>query len=344
MRVATPTLRAVPLLHALRGEAALARASTELTTGRLADPGLALGAATGRLAALDAAVADLTAARAANGVARTGLDAMQASLAGMREAADTLTANLLTAATAGTDPARALVAESAAGLLSSVVGHANVTVAGTHLFGGERSGTAPVADPATDPIARATVHDAFVAAFGHPIDDPATASIDAEAMGSFLRALEGNFETIWSVRWGGAPPAERLVRSEPGAVMRVPVTHHDPGLRELVLATLIAERFADAPLGEAARDAALDRAAHLAGSAVARLDEASGRLGVVAERLERSDRAMAAREAVVAQAWGGMVGVDPTEAAARVQALATEVETSLAVTARVSRLSLLNYL
>ena len=262
----------------------------------------------------------------------------------MRGAADALTAGLLTSTSVGTDAARAHAAAEAAGLLASVAGHVNVAVGGAHPFGGERSGTLPLADPVTDAAARMTIEDAFAATFGHAIDNPATVTIGPAAMAGFIDGLEAGFPTIYATRWAGDAPGQRALRPAPGEVVRVPVTAHDPGVRDLVLAASLGAAFADAPLGGEARAIALDHAVAVAGRARGGLDAASGGLGLVAERLTRADGALAARETVAAQALAGMVNVDPAEAAARVQALAAEVEASLAITARVSRLSLLNYL
>ena len=72
--------------------------------------------------------------------------------------------------------------------------------------------------------------------------------------------------------------------------------------------------------------------------------EAAGRVGLAQERVGRAEEAATARLRVAETALDGLIGVDGIDAAARVAALAASIEASLTVTARIERLSLVNYL
>jgi flagellar hook-associated protein 3 FlgL len=67
-------------------------------------------------------------------------------------------------------------------------------------------------------------------------------------------------------------------------------------------------------------------------------------LGVTEARIEEARVANAAETTSLAQARNGLVAADPFEAATALEAVTTQLETLYALTARVSRLSLTNYL
>ena len=346
MRIASINWRAASMQPLGRAQVRLADAQTELTTGRLADPGRTLGARSARHAALDGAMAEARATREALGVDAGRMTATQTALDGVRGVADALVASLVTARSAPTDERTLrLAAEEAGALRATLVGHANARLGATHLLGGTRTDAPPLADPATSTAAATHVRDAFTARFGHSPDDAASAAIDAAAMDAFLADLEADFAaTDYAALWAGDPPATRTVRLGPGEAVDVPATHHDPAIRDLVLATSIAATLADAPLSGDARNATLDRALGMAGAAQGMAAEAAGRVGLAQERMARAEEATDARLRVAEAALTDLTGVDGFDAAARVGALATTIEASLTVTARIERLSLVNYL
>ena len=345
MRVASLTLRAASLQPLGRAQAQLAAAQAEMATGRLADPGRTLGARSTARAALEGALADTRATREALGVERARLQAAGEALTGMAGVADALVAGLVTAISAPTDTVLRLTADDAAGLRSSAVAHANVRLGSTHLFGGTRTDAPPLADPRTNAAARDWVREAFVGRFGHPPEDAATRLVDAASLRAFVGEAEADFAaTGFSAAWAGDPPGTRSVRLGPDEAMDVPVTHHDPALRDLVLASSLAAELGAAPLAGEARDALLEGALGIAGRAQSGLAEAAGRVGLAQERAARAGGTLSTRLLVTEAALGDLIGVEGIDAAARVSALVTSIETSLAVTARIERLSLVNHL
>lgn len=345
MRVASLTLRAAALQPLGRAQASIADAQTEMATGRLADPGQALGARSERRAALDGAIAEARSAREALGPERSRMKAVQDALGGMGGVADDLVATLATALGAPTRSTLRLAAEAADGQRATVIGHANARLGAVHLFGGTRTDDPPLADPASSAAARDWVRDAFVARFGHPPDDPASATIGGAAMESFLADAEADFATSgFQTAWAGAAPDTRTVRLGADQNTVVPVTHHEPAIRDLILASSLAAELADAPLAAPARNSVLEHALGVAGRAQAGMAEAAGRVGLAQERVGRAEEAATARLRVAETALDGLIGVDGIDAAARVAALAASIEASLTVTARIERLSLVNYL
>ena len=344
MRVSTHTLQTAMLRHATRLQGEAVTAQTEMATGRLADPGRTLGARTAGTTLIAAQLSDWREGLDANGLLRGEIGLMQTSLAGLGKAANALSSDLIAALAAPTDSALAIARDGAASALAGTVSFANARLGDVHVFGGTRTGEPPLADPREDAAARDLVANRFAAHFGHPIDYAATGAIDRDAMAGFLDALEADFPALYSAAWAGDPPDGRTARSLPGERVSVPITAHDPAVRDLVLASSLAVALADAPLGGEARKTVFERGIAIAGRAAARSAQAAGRMGAVEERFERAEAVLTQRIVLGEAARNDLVGVDPTEAAGRVQALAARIEASLAVTARISRLSLLNYL
>ena len=344
-RISTSSLRASALRPVLGQQAELARAQTEVATGRLAEPGLVLGGRTARLASLDATILDSRATIETNGLASAQLGAMQDALSGMKAASASFRGAAMAALGASTDAAAEQAAIVARGTRASIVGQVNARLGAVHLFAGNAVDRAPLADPDTAIAARDTVSDAFIARFGHPIADPASATIDPVAMGDFLDDLEAAFAaTEYEARWVGAEPELRTLRQVPGQAMTLDALAHDPAFRDLVLSTSIAEALSVVDLANETRAVVLERVVAVSTRGDGRLAELAGRIGSDEERLARATARLETRTAIAERAVNGLTAVDGLEAATRVQALVTQLEASLAITARVSRLSLLNHL
>jgi len=90
--------------------------------------------------------------------------------------------------------------------------------------------------------------------------------------------------------------------------------------------------------------AVLETAARVAGEGVQGITSLQSKLGVAQNRIASADDRMTRLSAVLSDQLGALEGVDPFEAASRVTELTTQLETAYALTARLERLNLLNYL
>ena len=344
-RVSTASLRSAALQPLLRQEVQLARAQTEAATGRSADPGLALGARSARVASLGAVTADARTMIDTNGLASAQLGAMQDAVMEMRASSSSFRQAAMAALGSATGASAEQAAIVARGARISLVGQANARLGAVHLLAGNEVDRPPVADPTSDAAARNTVRDAFAARFGHAVDDPATAAIDPVAMADFLDGLEADFAaTEYKARWVGPRPATRTLRLASTQTMSIKALAHDPGIRDLVLAASIGEALSTSALRADTRAVALERSVAISTRGDVRLAELAGRIGSDEERVARATSRLEARIAIAERATNDLTGIDALEAATRVNALITQIEASLAITARVSRLSLLNHL
>jgi flagellar hook-associated protein 3 FlgL len=93
-----------------------------------------------------------------------------------------------------------------------------------------------------------------------------------------------------------------------------------------------------------ARQSVLTRAATTLSQGTDGVTQAQARLGAVQRRASEASDSMASQSATLQTQIGTLENVDPAEAAMRVSRLTTQLETSYALTARLSKLSLVNYL
>jgi flagellar hook-associated protein 3 FlgL len=78
--------------------------------------------------------------------------------------------------------------------------------------------------------------------------------------------------------------------------------------------------------------------------AVGEIAGLQGGLGVVQERIATTNERMTMQIDILTNSIAGLENVDPYKAATRVTALMTQLETGYALSARIQRLSILNYL
>lgn len=314
-----------------RLKADLQRLTAELSTGRLPDLRAATGGDLRPLAALDRSVALLTALGTAGAEAALFAEVAQAALGRIADGAGTLSGAALLARTSAVPSQIDAVGREAAQQFEAAVARLNVQAAGRSVFAGLAT-DGPALRPGAeilDALALATAGAATVA--------------DVEAALDIWFDPGGDFETTAYI---GSPDPLRPIRVSEGELVDFPVTALDPALRDTlramalgalldrgVLAGDIAQRAALA--GASGEDllAAKDRLVALrasVGDAEAAIDRARGRT--------------AAERAAAEIARAMIVEADPFRAAADLQAVQGQLETLYTVTARLSRLSLTEYL
>lgn len=313
----------------LRGD--LGRLGQELVTGRTAQPIRHLSGDLAGLAGIEHRL--LTLAPQADKLAALGhhLAAQQTALGRLAEAGQTIAAQLNSAGTAGLPGPVQSAGQAARLAFDDAVGVMNMRLFGQALFAGANPDGPALAQPAA-------ILDAALAA-------TAGAATPA-ALVTALRDWFADPAGFEAASWQGAPPDPGGPRLTPDSRMGAAVTARDPGiaghLAALAAGAALAEgRFA----GDAAAQRTLVSAAGQAlmaadpglidlrarlGDAEARVDAALTRTRFEAETLER--------------ARNDVVGLDPYATAARLEALRGALEQTYVVTARLSRLSLVEYL
>lgn len=320
----------------------LAQAQAEAASSRHQDVGLALGARTGAAISLRVQLAGLDQSAASLGLARARGEAVQDSLSSLGTLAERFRSTLTGAR--NSENGRALGAAAARTALDAMRDTLSVTQDGQYLFSGLASDTPPLA--AYDAGPRLTIAGAFQTEFGFAPDDPAAASLTAADIGGFL---DGAFAALfaapgWTSTWSAATDETPKLRLASGSAVDVSSSANAPFAPLMAKAFSAMEVLGSGKLNATAFTAAADRALALISEAQAKIGDEQARVGIGQSGVKAAQAEIDARKPRLAAAVTALEGVDPYEAATRVNVLMNQLESSYALTGRISRMSLLSYL
>lgn len=308
----------------------LQRLSTEMTTGQTTDIAKKFSGHLKLVSGLDASLAKIKGYRTQTQEAGLLATSMQASLQTIDSFAQTLRQSLLTVS-AGSGAAQiAGLGGEAQQTLQSTVAALNAAVGGRSMFGGVDTATVPVA--ASEDILTA-------------LDTATAGAISVQAVVTAVSDWFDDPAGYQSQAYLGGAPLEP-VSIAPGQTARLDITATDPAIRDtlkgIALAALLDRGlFTDQPaLQKSLVEAA---ATHLMQSQTPRL-ELSARLGVTEAQISTAETRNSSEESALQIARNDLTSVDPYTAATKLQETQTQLETIYALTARLSHLSLLDYL
>ena len=324
----------------------LADAQQEATTGRLADPGKSLGHQTGVLVSLRDDHARLSTIIDTNASAKARLDVTQVSLKSMVDSGQQFVSALVASRDSGSGPG--IVAREARDGLAALIDAVDATFGGAYVFAGANADVRPLEQyfDVPPPASRQSVATAFQAAFGCSPGDPAASAISEADMQAFL---EGPFAQLfedpsWSTAWSQASSQNVQNRISTSEVLTTSANANESAIRNLVRAyTMVADLGPEA-LNDGAYKAVVDTAITSAGKALQEISVLQGNLGTAQQRIAQANDRMSVQIDVIAKQIVAIEGVDPQVAALRVSTLLTQAETAYALTARIEKLSLLNFL
>jgi flagellar hook-associated protein 3 FlgL len=329
----------------LKTQGDLVSAQKEAATGRFADVGLTLGGRAGWTISLRQEHARLNAIVDSNALASSRLDATQAALGDIRGTAKEFLGALI-ALPDGATGANVLQEQAATGLKGLIHG-LNASIAGEYLFGGINAAAQPVADYFATPAAanKQAVDNAFLAAFGVAQGDPGVGAISATDMQTFL---DGAFRSLfddpqWS-DWSAASSQDRQSRITATEVVESSVNANEQAMRKIAMAYTMVADLGVQGLNEGARRAVTETATQLIAEGINEVTALQAKVGGVQGRIGQVNDRMSMQLDILSRQVAGLEGVDPFEAASRVNVLMTQLETGYALTARMQRLSILDYL
>ncbi|WP_149587495.1 flagellin [Tabrizicola flagellatus] len=305
------------------------RAAQEVATGRHADIGQALRGDFSPLLAVDASLARLAAFKSTAADAAFQVAAQQASIQGLSQLASGISSALMGARDVATPAQIDTLAADARGRLASAVGLLNAQASGRAVFSGQATGTPPLG-PVEDLLAELETAAAGATTAGQVAAAVTTWFANPLGFGAFYQ--------------GG--PALTPVPVAPDETAEVSTTAMDPAIRDtlsgLAMAALLDRGVLAGDPGERARLAAT------AGQELLRGEDAritlQARIGAVEAQIESARTRNGAEETALGILRSETGSVDPYEAATRLETIRTQLESLYLVTARVSRLSLTEYL
>jgi flagellar hook-associated protein 3 FlgL len=323
----------------------LAKAQTEVTTGKLADPGVTLGSRTGQAVSLSRDVDRLNGLVDSNNLISTRLTATQDALGQIND----LTQTFLSALTAdkGSGVASTVTQEAAQTALSSVTSILNTSVNGEYLFAGINTDVQPISDVGADgSLAKQALDTAFQTHFGFPPSDPAAANITAADMNNFVDQLVADQTTDpeWTNNWSKATDQPITSRISLNETAETSVSANSVGTKKFMLAAAMVSNFMQGNLSEGARDALVDKASDLITDSLTDSASQQAKLGLTQNKVSSATDRIKAQVDLFQRNLIDLEGVDPYEASTKITSLLGQIETSYALTARMQQLSLVNFL
>jgi len=333
----------------------LDRAGQEMSTGRKSDVYAALGFRASELLSVRTSAASNENFMTGNRLVGNRLDLMATTMVGVRETLqgflDIAIANRTTPG-----PTVAVVAQSAKAAYEQVVTQLNATYQGAHLFSGTESGRKPL--QTWDQVNATTglaPRDVLASIVGSQVVDTADALAKLNEVAQVFSstntgAPQTNFEATF---FNGTPlldasgnsSARLSARIDDATVLTYGIQANDPpftlALQGLaMLAAVDPATVSDAGAYRVWVDAAVEGVLN----GIEGITSIEARLGTQQRTVEDTIIRQQDRADVYKMHIDTLEGVDPFEAATRVTQLSTQLEAAYAISARISRLSFLDYM
>lgn len=330
----------------LRAQLELIKAQKEVSTGRLADVGLSLGGSTSQSVTLRVQFERLSTIADTNGLIATRLDATQGALKTIGDLAQSFLSALVGARNAPNG--QSIAKSEAQNSLKTLISALNTANGGEFLFAGINTDIKPVADYFASPptVGKASLDAAFLAEFGITQSDSGASAISGTDMANFL---DNSFSALfdhaqWTSNWSSASDRAINSRIELKRTIDTSVSANIEPFRKLAMAFAMVADLGTGNLNQGAFETIVDKAVQLAGDAMQGIGTAQADIGIAQGAVAKAKERIGLQMDMISSSISKREAVDPYEAATRVTSIMTQLETSYALTGRIGRLSLLNYL
>ena len=309
----------------------LQQLSTEMTTGVTADLGKTLSGNFSPLAGLEQSISTLGAYSTATSQASLSAATMQTALTQINDQATSLATSLVGAGNAGQAVQVSALGTQAQSALASAISALNTRAGGQSVFAGA----------ATDKPAVASV-DTIMAGVSAAIAGQTSATGIANAISDWFNSPTG----FQSVGYLGSTTPTSPVPISNGESASLPTTAASPAIVNTLKGLAMAAVLANGALaGNANEQVSLMNIAgqSLMNSGTDRVNLAAS-VGVVQAQIDTAATKNSAESSSLQVARSGLISADPYATATALQAAQNQLDTLYSVTARISSLSLTNYL
>ncbi|MCQ0988161.1 flagellar hook-associated family protein [Jiella marina] len=329
----------------------------EATTGRLADVGLSLGLRTNQAISLRSERETIDRQLDTNAIIALRFASMQTAMDSIAATGDEFLSSLVANGTG--DPGTLANIQQAEASLQGLAGSLNTSAGARFLFSGAATDKASISFTSTGggaaahyvdgSTAQAATAAAFSANFGFAQNDASVGSITASDLEAFL---DGDFEDLfttgvgggWTDNWSNADDGVIENRISQSETLKVSYSANDDAFRNIAKAYVMIADLGAAEMNEEARQLLTSRAIETLSLGLSQLTRLQAEIGGSQARLDLANETLDARSDVLTASISDLEEVDQYEAATRVTNLTTLLETSYALTSRISRLSLLNFI
>jgi flagellar hook-associated protein 3 FlgL len=325
----------------------LIRSQKEVVTGQLYNIGETLGGTTTRALDLRRERDMMDNLMATNSVVTQRLSSSQMALETISDAGQTAL-NTFVALAGSTDSTQLSTAvQTLTNVADQFIDAANTSVNGEYIFAGINTDVKPVGDYMSDETGARTAFDTvFTSYFGFTKADAQAEFITPTQMQDFLDTIVEPMYTTgpeWATTWSTAsdtPMTSRISRTE---VVQSSVSVNEDGFKQLAFATIIGIELLNLPISSDTRAIVSNKAIDFMGKAIYGVDSQRGLLGLSENRVAMADQVLQAQVDIVKLNLDDLEGVDVYAASSKITALTNQMEISYNLTARISELSLVNY-
>jgi len=339
----------------------ITKANFEYTTHHLYQVGKELGYRTGSFIGNEERISFLQGLKGSNNLALIRAETAQAAIKSLvgEDGADKEKEGVLNSfnkvlvgdQTTSTPEAMSSTAKST---LDSFITALNSNYNGEYVFGGTRTTQAPF-EPyksGSGEGASGVVQQAFKDHFGFDIKDAKVASIKPDEMKAFVNGPFGDLfeKPAWNAHFCKATDELVKARIAPGGeTVNVSVSANDSGFRHamknLVMIAELGNIGLDGDTQKALSDAArMGTDGKSTGRAITEIVLCSARLGSSRAQVKTASERMDVQLTILNQTRNDMIAVDETQAAFRVNEWMNLLNASYTLSAKISKLSLLNFL
>jgi flagellar hook-associated protein 3 FlgL len=325
------------------GQAALLKAQVELSTGRHSDVGLTLGSFVSRNINWRSEATRLKGQLASNGLASAQASVTQEGLRTVKDIADAFVATLAGLRTAHNG--QALAQEAAKTALEAIKQAVNVSFNGKFIFGGLNANVAPL-KTFVEGSPEAAVNAAFLSAFGIVPSDQAVKFITPSDMQAYLQTtFKDQFtDPNWTLNWSNADSNSILSRIDSTQRLSLAGNANLDAIRQLVQSVASIAGSGVPNLNVLTFELLVDSAMSGTLQSVQKVSSEQARIGLDQSALKKSTETNSRKLNVLKGLIGDTEGVDSYDAATRVNKIMSQLESSYALTGRMSKLSLVNFI
>jgi flagellar hook-associated protein 3 FlgL len=310
------------------------RLTDEMATGLRADRGAAVSGDHRALTAIESTLGRLATLKATVAEAAQFVGGVQTTLGTMQDTVSAILPGLVSAGSLNNPTQVTTLAADARGRLDSVLSTLNAQIAGRYVLAGTASGTKPFADAAT-----------ILADLGAAVAGQVTVTGIEAAVTAWFDAPVGGGGFLDRAYFGAQTPPGPFPIAD-GETTAVPATGADPAIRDYLKGLATAALVGQGALAgdEPGRAMLVSRAGLTLASATDRVVALRADVGVVEERVSNAATRISAETTSLRIARADLVEADPYETAGGITDLETRIETLYALTARLSKLTLTDWL
>lgn len=328
-----------------QAQSALSLVQTEISTGKMAQLGVQLGAGVGTPLSMQNEIDSLNGYTSSNALATNRLGVTATTLSAMLTSAQTISADLVTASSAG--GSSSALQSNAQAALQSLVANLNTSSAGQYIFAGINTGQQPVSNYFGTPTsaAKQAVDAAFSQTFGESQTDPGTASITGTQMTAFLNgSFDAQFSASGWQTWSSASDTTINSSLTPEQTATTSVSANATAFRNLAEAYTMLSEFTGSTMSSDAQAAVVTKASSLLSAGIAGLIQTQSDVGTAQATISTANAQITARVSALTGNVSSIEDVDTYSLSTQLNTLQTQLEASYEMTSRLQQLSLVNYI